>query len=206
MTQPTALLTGAGGGLGACTARYLAAKGWHVFATDCRGDALGALGDVDNITPITMDVTDTTSLRAAAKAVTAQTAGLDGVVTFAGVLAIGSLVEMDEETLLHVLDVNVMGTFRTNRAFFPLVLERKGRFVVISSETGQQKGGPFAGAYAMSKHAIEAYADSLRRELMFLGVPVVKIQPGPFKTDMVASIERNFARAAEKSTHLIIRS
>ncbi len=53
----------------------------------------------------------------------------------------------------------------------------------------------------MSKHAIEAYSDSLRRELMFLGVPVIKIQPGPFKTDMVASIEGNFSRAAEASSH-----
>ncbi len=60
---------------------------------------------------------------------------------------------------------------------------------------------PFNGPYALSKHAIEAYSDSLRRELMFLGVPVVKIQPGPFKTGMVASIERLFTGAARSSTY-----
>jgi NAD(P)-dependent dehydrogenase (short-subunit alcohol dehydrogenase family) len=60
---------------------------------------------------------------------------------------------------------------------------------------------PFNGAYAMSKHAIEAYSDSLRRELMFLDVPVIKIQPGPFRTAMVTGIEPAFTRAAEASTY-----
>jgi NAD(P)-dependent dehydrogenase (short-subunit alcohol dehydrogenase family) len=81
------------------------------------------------------------------------------------------------------------------------VLARKGRIVNISSETGWQSGMPFNGAYAMSKHAIEAYSDSLRRELMFVDVPVIKIQPGPFRTAMVTGIEPAFTRAAEASTH-----
>jgi NAD(P)-dependent dehydrogenase (short-subunit alcohol dehydrogenase family) len=51
---------------------------------------------------------------------------------------------------------------------------------------------PMNGAYAMSKHAIEAYGDALRRELMFLGLDVVLIQPGPFRTGMTASIRRRF--------------
>ena len=53
----------------------------------------------------------------------------------------------------------------------------------------------------MSKHAIEAYSDSLRRELMFLDVSVIKIQPGPFRTEMVAGIDRSFTRATEASTY-----
>ena len=60
---------------------------------------------------------------------------------------------------------------------------------------------PFNGAYTMSKHAIEAYSDSLRRELMFLGVAVIKIQPGPFRTGMVAGIEQSFTRVAESSIY-----
>ena len=49
------------------------------------------------------------------------------------------------------------------------------------------------GPYAMSKHAIEAYSDALRRELMFVGVPVIVVQPGPFRTDMVGGIDAAFA-------------
>jgi NAD(P)-dependent dehydrogenase (short-subunit alcohol dehydrogenase family) len=200
-TSKSVFITGGAGGLGGATARYLAERDWQVFAADFVDEALDVIGKEPNITPVHLDVTDAASVAAAAETLGRQVDGLDGVVNFAGILAVGSLIEIEEEALARVLDVNVMGTFRVNRALFPLVLARKGRIVNISSETGWQSGMPFNGPYAMSKHAIEAYSDSLRRELMFLGVPVVKIQPGPFKTDMVASIERNFARAAEKSTH-----
>lgn len=78
-----------------------------------------------------------------------------------------------------------------------MLSSRKGRIVNISSETGWMSGGPFNGAYASSKHAIEAYSDSLRRELALLDMPVIKIQAGPFKTDMVKSIESNFILASK---------
>jgi NAD(P)-dependent dehydrogenase (short-subunit alcohol dehydrogenase family) len=136
---------------------------------------------------------------AARETVRASVDGLDAIVNFAGILAVGSMVDIEEDTLQRVLDVNLMGTFRVNREFFPLVNNRQGRIVNISSETGWQSGAPFNGAYATSKHAIEAYSDSLRRELALLDIPVVKIQPGPFKTDMVSGIEGQFDRAIEGS-------
>ena len=125
--------------------------------------------------------------------------GLDAVVNFAGIMVIGSGIELDEAIFQKVLNVNVMGTYRVNQACFPLLKLRKGRIVNISSETGWMSGGPFNGAYASSKHAIEAYSDSLRRELALLNMPVIKIQPGPFKTNMVKSIEANFVRASDNS-------
>jgi len=197
----TVFITGGAGGLGGATAKYLGARGWQVFAADVVEEALARIGEERNITPVHLDVTDAASVEAAARSVAKRVDGLDGVVNFAGILAVGSLIEITEDALRRVLDVNVMGTFRVNKAFFPLVLARQGRIVNISSETGWQSGMPFNGPYAMSKHAIEAYSDSLRRELMFLDVPVIKIQPGPFRTGMVAGIERSFSRAAEASTY-----
>jgi NAD(P)-dependent dehydrogenase (short-subunit alcohol dehydrogenase family) len=201
MNGKTVLLTGGAGGLGRSTARYLAEKGWHVFAADFNKEALAALQGLDGITPVYLDVTDPSSLLKVRETVEQQTSGLDGLVNFAGILAMGSMIEMDEDVLGRVLDINVVGTYRTNRTFFSLVLKRKGRIVVMSSETGWQSGGPFNGAYAMSKHALEAYADSLRRELMFLDVPVIKIQPGPFRTAMVSGIEEQVRAAKEASTY-----
>jgi len=201
MSEKSVFITGGAGGLGGCTARFLAERGWRVFAADFDAEALEVVAAEANITAIPLDVTDSASVDAARRSVEALVSGLDGVVNFAGVLAVGSLVEIEEAALHRVLDVNVMGTYRVNKAFFPLVLARKGRIVNISSETGWQSGMPFNGPYGMSKHAIEAYSDALRRELMFLGVPVVKIQPGPFRTEMVASIERVFSAAAAASTH-----
>jgi len=201
MGEKTIFISGAAGGLGGATARHLAQRGWQVFAADFDAGGLEALSREPGVVPLRVDVTDARSVETARTDVTNRVDGLDGVANFAGILAVGSLAEISEETLWRVLDVNVMGTFRVNRALLPLVLARKGRIVNVSSETGWQSGMPFNGPYAMSKHAIEAYSDSLRRELMFLGVDVIKIQPGPFKTAMVSSIERNFSRAAEASTH-----
>jgi NAD(P)-dependent dehydrogenase (short-subunit alcohol dehydrogenase family) len=199
--QQAVFITGGAGGLGGAAAKYLGERGWQVFAADVVEEALAHIGKERNVIPVHLDVTDSASVEAAARSVAKRADGLDGIVNFAGILAVGSLIEISEETLRRVLDVNVMGTFRVNRALFPLVLARKGRIVNISSETGWQTGMPFNGPYGMSKHAIEAYSDSLRRELMFLGVSVIKIQPGPFKTEMVAGIERHFARAAKESRH-----
>jgi len=199
--QRAVFITGGAGGLGGATAKYLGEQGWRVFAADCVEETLARIGKERNVTPVHVDVTDVASVKAAARSVARRVDGLDGVVNFAGILAVGSLIEISEDALHRVLDVNVMGTFRVNRTLFPLVLARKGRIVNMSSETGWQTGMPFNGPYGMSKHAIEAYSDSLRRELMFLGVPVIKIQPGPFKTEMVAGIERQFSRAAKESSH-----
>lgn len=190
------LVTGAAGGLGAATVDRLVRSGWRVFAAD-----LVAPAERPGTIPVQMDVTDDSSVAHAMAQVTAASAGLKGVVTFAGVLRVGALMDLDADELAAVLDVNVLGTHRTARAALPLLRRGKGRLVLISSETGVQSGAPFNGPYAMSKHAVEAYGDSLRRELMFFGVPVIKLAPGPFRTQMVSSIVPLYERAAARSEH-----
>ncbi|MBW2211782.1 MAG: SDR family NAD(P)-dependent oxidoreductase [Deltaproteobacteria bacterium] len=200
MTKRTALVTGAGGGLGHATVERLLANGWKVFAADISKDLLrSSLHDPD-VVPVVMDVTDRESIRSAYDAVASQTDRLDGIVNFAGIMGLGSLTDIPEERLARILDVNVMGTYRVNKKFFPLVEAARGRIVNISSETGWQSAAPFNGPYAMSKHAIEAYSTALRRELALLGVKVVTIQPGPFRTDMVEGIERAFTQAESETT------
>ena len=195
-TARTALVTGATGGLGGPLVNLLAHRGWHVFAADVDPPPASP-----GITPVLLDVTDQTSTDEALATVSGHTDGLDAIVNFAGVLGVGASIEVDEQTLRRILEVNVLGTYRVNKTFFELVLQRRGRIVNMSSETGHQAGGPFNGPYAMSKHAVEAYSDSLRRELQLLGVPVIKIQPGPFDTGMVAAIEAQFAAMAESSRY-----
>ncbi len=180
------LVTGAGGGLGGATTRLFAERGWLVYAADLRPPAVAP-----NVVPLTMDVTDLASVEAALKGVES----LDAVVNFAGILRVGPLVEVDEESLRLVLDVNVLGTYRVNKVAFPALRRAGGRIVNISSETGWQRALMLNGPYAMSKHAIEAYSDALRRELMFLGIPVVVVQPGPFRTEMTGGIGDAFSAA-----------
>ncbi|MBK7971881.1 MAG: SDR family NAD(P)-dependent oxidoreductase [Deltaproteobacteria bacterium] len=197
----TVFITGAASGLGACTARHLADRGFSVLAADIAVDALNRVAEHRGITAVPVDVTSATSVEAARQRVSELCDGLDGVVNFAGVLTIGSLIEIDEATLERTIQINVLGTYRINKALFPLVHARKGRIVDVSSEQGWQTPMPFVGAYTLTKYAIEAYTDSLRRELMFLDVPVIKIQPGPFKTSMVAGIEERFTRLASESRY-----
>lgn len=194
------VVTGAAGGLGAATCHRLAGGGWNVLAADLPGEGLDRIGDAHGVQIVPLDVTDASSVAGLAAAVEAHTRRLAGLVNFAGILEVGPMIEMPEERFRRVFEVNVLGTFRVNQALFPLVETGRGRIVNISSETGWQSGGPFNGAYAMSKHAIEAYSDSLRRESLLVDVPVIKIQPGPFRTAMVESILRRFQQAEAEST------
>jgi NAD(P)-dependent dehydrogenase (short-subunit alcohol dehydrogenase family) len=199
MTKKTALVTGAGGGLGHATTERLVANGWKVFAADLSKDLLRSSMHDPDVVPVLIDVTDQESIQSAYDAVASQTDRLDGIVNFAGIMGVGSLTDIPEERLARILDINVMGTYRVNKTFLPLVEAARGRIVNLSSETGWQSAAPFNGPYAMSKHAIEAYSTALRRELALLDIKVVTIQPGAFRTNMVAGIEQAFT-AAEAET------
>lgn len=200
MGERSVVVTGAAGGLGSATVRRLAYTGWRVFAADLESAALFALA-TDRVIPIALDVTDEASVASMVERVSAEGSTLDAVVNFAGILGIGPLVEIEASDFRRVIDVNLVGGFLVNRALFPLLHAAKGRIVLMSSETGWQTAMPFNGPYAISKHAVEAYGDALRRELAMLDVDVVKIRPGAFKTGMVDSITSRFDALAERSEH-----
>jgi NAD(P)-dependent dehydrogenase (short-subunit alcohol dehydrogenase family) len=180
------LVTGAAGGLGRAVVDLFADRGWTVYAADLVEPAARP-----GVVPLVVDVTSDDSVSAAV----ARIPALDRVINFAGILGIGPLMDIPAERFARVLDINVVGTHRVNRAVFPLLHASGGRIINISSETGWQRPLPMNGPYATSKHAVEAYSDALRRELMFVGVDVVVIQPGPFRTAMTGGIEAAFASA-----------
>ena len=194
-------ITGAAGGLGSATAKYFADRNWKVYAADCDQKSLASLENFPNIVPMLMDVSNADSVNAAYQKASEYTDSLDGIVNLAGFMEVGSMVEVEESAVLRLLNVNTLGMFRVNKTFLPMILKGKGRIINISSETGWESGGPFNGTYSMSKHAVEAYTDSLRRELMLLGIKVVKIQPGPFKTNMITTTKQLFFDASEKSNY-----
>lgn len=188
-------LTGATGGLGRAVVELLSRRGYGVFAAGTNERRLAELAELPRVIPIRADVTDDQSVLAARETVLSHTPSLYAVVNFAGLTAFGSLVEGDcIPTIQRLLDINVTGTARVNRLFFELVRAGGGRIVNCSSEAGWMKPQPFAGAYFLSKRAVEAYNDSLRRELMFLGVPVVKIQPGSYRTAITDAVNEGFER------------
>lgn len=187
-----ALVTGATGGLGGEVATALANEGWYVFAAGRNEKALATIEETTKAHPLKMDIIDQESIDAALKEVKKVTDHLDALINFSGVQRMASLIEGDIETVEKVLDVNLIGMMRVNKTFFPLVDAVKGRIINCSSECGWMTPQPFNGPYTLSKYAVEAYNDSLRRELMFLDIPVIKIQPGSFKTAMHGSTLKSF--------------
>ncbi|MBQ9518107.1 MAG: SDR family NAD(P)-dependent oxidoreductase [Eubacterium sp.] len=183
-----ALITGAAGGLaGACVEELCKDECWTIFAADITQDGLNALVERtnDRVIPVVLDITSTESCNAAAKIIEETAGRLDVVVNAAGIHTMASLIEGNiTETLEKMININLLGMVRVNKAMFPLIKEANGRIINFSSECGWEKPQPFNTPYAITKYAVEAYTIGLRRELNFLGIDVLKIQPGSFKTGM----------------------
>ncbi len=175
------LVTGASSGIGRATAEYLARNGFHVYACARQETDLKSLGALENVISIKMDVTSAEEVTAAVKFVEGQGTGLFGLVNNAGLSFAGILIETPVEDIISLFAVNVFGMHRVTRAFFPLILEAKGRIVNISSGNGFF-AYPFTGPYNMSKFSVEAYTETLRRELIFKDVKFILINPGQVKT------------------------
>ena len=195
-----ALVTGATSGLGKEIAKRVAESGWYVFACGRNENALDELRRTTYVHPLCVDVTKQESIDAAYEEVSKITDKLDAIINFSGVQQMASLVEGNIDIVSSMLEVNLMGMVRMNKTFFPLIKNAKGRIINCSSECGWMTPQPFNGPYTLSKYAVEAYNDSLRRELMFVDVPVIKIQPGSFKTAMHGTTTKSFDRLAKSTT------
>lgn len=179
------LITGASTGIGAAAALHLAALGHRVFAGVRRaedGEALRRQGGA-LIHPVLIDVTDLESIEVAVQQVAAATGvgGLGALVNNAGIAVTGAWEHIGPERLRQQFEVNLLGTVAVTQAFLPLIRRGHGRIITISSIAGKH-APPFFGPYAASKHALEAFGDSLRLELRPWGIPVTLIEPGAIDT------------------------
>ena len=171
------LVTGASTGIGNDITRTLAAMGHPVFATARKERDLDALRTIENVTPVQLDVRDPHQVQEAVEVVARAGKGLYGLVNNAGLGELGMVSTWSEAELFDIFDVNVFGPFRVTNAFLPMLVESGGRVVLIGSQGGMISK-KYYGPYAMTKHALEAYAVTLRYELASYGVRVSIVQPG----------------------------
>jgi len=190
------LVTGAGAGIGRFTAEYLAANGFSVYASARQEKDLIELGKNKNIKPIRLDVTRGDQIGEAVDLIAGEGTGLYGLVNNAGIVRGGPLAVLPEGLLQETLAVNLLGVHEVTKAFFPLLHRVKGRIVIIGSVMGFI-AYPFVGPYCVSKQALEAYADCLRRELLLTGVKVSLIQPGFVRTALAGKSASEFSRISE---------
>ena len=106
----------------------------------------------------------------------AEGRGLYGLINNAGVAVMGPLIETPESELDFLFNVNVYGPYRVTKGFADLIIESEGRILNVTS-IGGVVSAPFSGVYSMSKHALEAYTDSLAAEMERFGVRVAAVLP-----------------------------
>jgi short-subunit dehydrogenase len=186
-----ALISGAGSGL--AQALISAIKdNFVIFALDINPSIIDLYNKEQNIHCFSCDVTDIVEIQTVKEKILKMTTALDLLINFASVVELGSVVEVKPQAFEKSISVNVLGMYQINHAFFPLIKQGKGRIIMMSSEYGRLLGLPFHSFYTISKHAMEIYSDSLRREVRPFGVKVIKIRPGSFKTEMVRKIQKQF--------------
>lgn len=185
MDQRTVVITGASTGIGEACALYLCRAGFRVFAGVRKqpdGDRLLQAAP-EGLTPLPIDVTDGDSIAAALERVADELGdgGLAGLVNNAGISVSGVMELIPIEDLREQLEVNLIGSVATTQAFLPLLRRASGRIVNMGSISGRI-AAPVMGPYAISKFAVRAFSDSLRRELQQWGMSVSLVEPGAIAT------------------------
>jgi len=192
--QKAVLVTGASSGIGLKITERLSANGFFVYAGARKAADLERLDAMDNVSSVRLDVTVQEEIDAAVEFVKDQGRGLYGVVNNAGVTAFSRLITGPESDMDFVFDVNVYGPYRINKALMPLLDKSDGRTTTIGSISGFTGT---SGIYSMSKFAVEAYTDSLAREIAGNGVHVSVVEPGGFKSNIGVSRGERALAAAE---------
>jgi len=181
-----ALITGPARGIGAETARQLAARGMRLGLAGLEPEGIEALAaDLPTETAtFECDVTDWDALRAAADGTVAKLGGIDVVVANAGIAPWGPIRTIEPEAFERTIEVNLLGVWRTIRTALPHVIERKGYVLPIASLAAAIHG-PVIGHYNAAKAGVDGFANALRMEMRPYGVDVGCAYFGFLDTDMV---------------------
>ncbi|MFC0397392.1 oxidoreductase [Paraburkholderia rhizosphaerae] len=185
-TTPVWFITGCSTGFGRELAQAVLARGWRCVATARNKASLADLADAaagDRLLTLDLDVTDTKQISTSVDAALRKFGAIDVLVNNAGYGYQTSIEEGVEAEIRAQFDVNVFGLFAMTRAVLPAMrARRKGHVLNITSLAGLA-GYAGSGYYAASKHAVEGWSDSLAVEVGPLGIKVICIEPGPFRTD-----------------------
>ena len=186
METRTAVVTGASSGIGAATARHLAAAGFHVFCAARREDRVSALAEEIGGTAVRCDVTSPEDVQALAERVGPR---LDVLVNNAGgAFGSGPVAQADADEWRRMYEVNVIGLMQVTRALLPaLVASGAGVILNVGSTAGRiaYEGG---AGYTAAKHGTQVVTETLRLELWDQPVRVCEIAPGMVRTDEFALV------------------
>ena len=186
MATKSAVVTGASSGIGAATARHLAAEGFHVFCAARREERVAALAEEIGGTAVRCDVTSRDDVAALAAQVGPR---LDVLVNNAGgAFGASPVAEADSDDWRRMYEVNVIGLMQVTRALLPaLIASGAGVILNVGSTAGRVAYEGGAG-YTAAKHGTKVVSETLRLELFDQPVRVCEIAPGMVKTDEFALV------------------
>lgn len=188
------LITGAARGIGAETARQLAAQGARVAVVGLEPERLKDLAAElgQGHTWAECDVTDKASMEAAVAKSVAALGGLDAVIANAGIASNGTVAISPVEALVKTVEVNLIGVIQTVSATLPAITQSQGYYLIVSSAAAL-KSMPGTSAYAASKMGVDHFANAFRLEVAHKGVDVGVVYPAWVDTDIVRDQQRDLA-------------
>lgn len=182
---PVWFITGCSTGFGRELARHILQLGYRavITARDSRQVQELVLGHEAQALVLPLDVSVPEQVTAAVAAAQAHFGGIDVLVNNAGVGYFGSLEESEEAEVRSMFEINVWGVAGMTRAVLPGMRERRRGTIVNMSSVGGLVAFPALSFYNASKFAVEALSESLAQEVAPLGLKVLLVEPGPFRTD-----------------------
>ncbi|MEL6206629.1 MAG: SDR family oxidoreductase [Pseudomonadota bacterium] len=197
----TAIVTGAGSGIGRATARRFAEDGYDVLCADVAGEAAEAVAtelqqECHSARPHLCDITDEAAVGHMAQSALDWTGRIDAVAANAGVMVEGGVLALSLDEWRHALDVNATGAFLTARAVLPHLMDTKGALVFTAS-TVALSGMKGVAAYSAAKGAIAALTRQIAADMAEHGVRANAVAPGAVRTPLSESQFR--ARSANEA-------
>ncbi len=197
----TALITGAGSGIGRAAALALSERGCRVVVCGRRPEPLQAVADASSgeVMVHVLDVTENEAVDALPASLPEAWRGIDFLINNAG-HEVGGRKRFDEgsaDEWAAILETNVLGMFRVSRAIVPGMVARGGGHVVNIGSTSGLVAGATRTAYAASKHAVHGFSKSLRMDYAGSGIRVSEIMPGIVRTDFAEARYGDAEKAKE---------
>ena len=193
-TRQTWFITGTSSGFGRAFAEYALAQGHNVVATarnTAKLQGLVAHPAADRLLVTRLDVNHPGDAKAAVAAAVARFGRIDVLINNAGYGVVGALEETPESELRAIMETNFFGAIAVITAALPtLRTQRSGAIVNISSLGGQLSFAGFS-AYSATKFALEGASEALAQELAPLGIKVLIVEPGSFRTELAGDAMRH---------------
>jgi NAD(P)-dependent dehydrogenase (short-subunit alcohol dehydrogenase family) len=188
LTDKVILITGAAGGIGAASARALHAAGARVVLTDVSQLSVDEVANQiggDRVLPLALDVTDRAAADAVVQSVVQRFGGVDVLFANAGIVShpLTSIAMIDERAFEKIIEVNLLGVWRSVRSCLPQIIERRGH-VLMTASIYSYCNGIANAPYATSKAALEMFGRSLRAELAGTGATAGVLYPGWVSTPL----------------------